>query len=655
MVYEMTTPNMKWILLAALATFAVQAQSDAGKQTFESRCAACHGEDGNGGEFAAGIVTRIANRTNEDVQGTIKNGLPARGMPAFALSDSELGSLVAHLRTLRPPRRGVLSPLEVTVQTTDGRTLKGVSVNRTFADMQLRTTDGKVHLLRKEGERYRSVTSQADWPSYDGKTNGNRFSELKHINPTNAAKLVPKWIFSVPNVPTLEGTPLVVEGIMYITAANECYALDAGSGREIWHYQRQATKGLEGKVNRGAAVAGDRLFMATDHAHLIALDRYTGKLLWESTMADYKQNYFATSAPLVVGNLVVSGIGGGDSGVRGFLSAYDAATGKEAWRFWTIPAAGEKGSETWNGKDFAHPGGATWFTGSYDAELNQVLWQVGNPGPDHNGDNREGDNLYSDSVIALDATTGKLKWHYQFTPHDVWDWDAQEPLVVVNASWQGKPRKLLLQANRNGFFYVLDRTNGDVLLGKPFVSKLTWAKGIDAKGRPIRNPDQEPTTGSNKVCPAVLGGTNWWSTAFDASSGLYYVQTIESCGIYKKGPVAWEAGRGFMGGSSRNAPSDPPQRILRAIDINTGKIAWELPQVGSGESRSGTLATASGLVFFGEDSGAFMAADSKTGKPLWSFQTSQSMRGSPMTYLFDNKQYLSLAMGTNVLVFGLPD
>ena len=258
-------------------------------------------------------------------------------------------------------------------------------------------------------------------------------------------------------------------------------------------------------------------------------------------------------------------------------------------------------------------------------------------------------------MIALDVLTGKLRWHYQFTPHDVWDWDAQEPLLLVDAPWQGTRRKLLLQANRNGFFYVLDRTDGKLLLGKPFVKKLTWAKEIGPDGRPVRNVNQDPTEKGTKICPAVLGATNWWSAAYDPSSGLFYLQTIESCGVYNKRTMTWEAGRGYMGGSSRNAPGEPPQRILRALDISTAKIAWELPQIGSGESRSGTLATASGLVFFGEDSGALMAADSSTGKPLWSFQTSQSLRASPMTYMVDNKQLIAIASGSNVLAFGLAD
>ncbi len=600
-------------------------------------------------------MIRIVNRSDADVATVIRDGLPNRGMPAQKLSEKEISDVVAYVRTLRPPKRGELVPVPVTVETTDGRKLQGLAVNQSFEDMQLRTPDGDIHLLRKQGARYRRVTSQADWPSYDGQLSGNRFSKLSQINKSNAARLVPKWAFSLPDTPLLEVTPLVVEGIMYVAGANECYALDAGTGRRIWEYHRSATKGIPPKVNRGVAVSGNRVFMVTDNAHLLALNRFTGELAWETEMADWNQNYTATSAPLIVGNLVVSGIAGGDAGIRGFLSAFDQETGKEAWRFWTIPAKGEPGSETWNGKDFAHPGGATWFTGSYDPELGLLYWQVGNPGPDHNGDEREGDNLYSDSVVALDAKTGKLKWYYQFTSHDEWDWDAEEPVVLADAEWRGEKRKLLLQANRNGFFYVFDRTNGKLLHASAFVKKLTWARGIDAKGRPIRNPDQVPTAKGTKVCPNVLGATNWWSAAFDSASNTYYIQAIESCGIYYKRPVDWQAGRSFMGGSSRNAPSDPPQRILMAIDINTGKAKWQLPQVGAGESRSGTLATAGGVVFFGEDSGAFMAADAASGKPLWHFQTSQFLRASPMTYMFDNKQYVALASGSNILTFGLPD
>jgi alcohol dehydrogenase (cytochrome c) len=646
---------MRFALIVLAGSLLLAQTPRPGKQVFDTRCAMCHGDDANGGEFAPGILTSIATRTDSDIAAVVRDGLPNRGMPAVQLTHQSLTDLVAYLRTLRPPRRGELAAVPITIEMTDSRKLSGIAVNQSYEDMQLRTSDGRIHLLRREGSRFREVTSQVDWSSYDGQLSGNRFSTLKQIDKTNIAKLKPRWLFSLPDTPSLEVTPLVHEGIMYVTSGNECYALDAGTGRQIWHYHRQRTKGQGARVNRGAALSGDRVFMVTDDARLIALNRFTGELLWDTVMADYRQNYSATSAPLIAGDLVISGIAGGDGGVRGFLSAFNRETGKEVWRFWTIPAKGEPGSETWNGKHFAHPGGATWFTGSFDPDLNILYWQVGNPGPDHNGDEREGDNLYSDSVVALDVRSGKLKWHYQFTPHDVWDWDAQEPLVLVDSAWHGQPRKLMLQANRNGFFYVLDRTNGKLLLGKPFVKKLTWAKEIGPNGRPVRNPGAEPTDKGTKVCPAVLGATNWWSAAFDPSSSLYYVQTIESCGIYSKRDMEWEAGRGFMGGSSRNAPGDSPQRILRALDIKTGQIAWELPQVGSGESRSGTLATAAGIVFFGEDSGALMAADSTTGNPLWSFQTSQSLRASPMTYVFDNKQLVALASGSNILVFGLMD
>jgi len=647
----------KKVFLSVLLTVVscVGQTSRSGKQVFENKCAICHGSDANGGEFAPGILTRIISRSDADLKNVITDGLPVRGMPPFKLDPSELDNVTAYLRALKPPRRGDLAPIEVSVDLIDGTRMKGVSVNRTFMDMQVRTADGRVHLLRKSGDKYREVTSQVDWPSYDGDRSGNRYSVTKLIDRTNVGRLTPKWVYSITDSVSLETTPIVVQGIMYVTTTNECYALDAGSGREVWRYHRPRTKELGAKVNRGAAVAGSRVFMVTDNAHIIALNRFTGELLWETTMADSRENYAATSAPLIVEDLVVSGIAGGDGGVRGFLAAFDQKTGKEAWRFWTIPAKGEAGAETWNGKALAHPGGATWFTGSYDPALKTLYWQVGNPGPDHNGDEREGDNLYSDSVVALDPKTGKLKWHYQFTPHDEWDWDAAEPLTLIDARWNGQDRKLLLQANRNGFFYVLDRDNGKFLLGKPFVQKLTWAKEINATGRPVRNSDIEPTEKGTKVCPAVLGAANWWSTSYDPDSSLYFVQAIESCGVYMKRPVDWQAGRGFMGGSSRNAPAMQPQRVLRAIDINTGKIVWEMIHVGSGESRSGTLATAGGLLFFGEDSGAAMAADSSNGKVLWHFQTSQSIRASPMTYVFDHRQYFALASGTSIFVFGLPD
>ena len=578
-------------------------------------------------------------------------------MPAFAnLSDTESTDLVRFLRALRP--RAGSGPQRGKATLASGRVLEGLVLNQSATDMQMLGDDRKIHLLRKNGTQYRPVTSQTDWPSYHGQSNGSRYSTLAQINKANAARLTPKWIFSLPNTSALQVTPVVVEGVMYVTSANECYALDAGSGRQIWHYQRRRTKGLigvsAGGANRGVAVAGDRVFMVTDHAHLIALDRVTGALLWETEMADWKQNYYSTSAPLIVGNLVIPGIAGGDDGVRGFLAAYDQATGKEVWRFWTVPRRGEPGSESWQGKAIDHPGAATWMTGAYDAQLDTLYWPVGNPGPDLIGDDRLGDNLYSDSIVALDPKTGRLKWHFQFTPHDVWDYDAMQPSALVDVTWQGQPRKLLVHANRNGYFYVLDRTNGKFLLGKQYVKTVTWASGLTPEGRPIVVPGMEPTREGKRVCPSLEGASNWYSTSFNPITGLYYVQSNDKCGMFTRTDQEWEAGKGFMGGSFSAAP-EPAERVLRAIDIQTGTIAWELRQTGTVNSWGGVLSTAGGVVVFAEDSGALMAADASNGKVLWSFQTSQLWKASPMTYMFDNKQYVAIAAGPNIMAFGLPE
>jgi len=547
------------------------------------------------------------------------------------------------------------------VQTTDGRSFEGRVLGEGMNDLQLVTDDNHVVLLRKaSGDRYRVVTSQKDWPTYHGDPSGNRYTTLTQIAKSNIAKLAMRWIFPIPNVTQIETTPVVVDGIMYASSANEVYALDAGSGRQIWHYRRARTTGIAGNAaigfNRGVAVSGNRMFMLTDNAHMIALDRSTGNLLWETEMADWRQNYNGTCAPLVVGNLVISGTAGGDEGVRGFIAAYDTATGKEAWRFWTVPNPGEPGSESWQGKLTEHRGGASWMTGTYDPQLDLIYWPTGNPGLDYNGDERLGDNLYTDSVVALEAKTGKLRWHFQFTPHDIHDWDAQEPLVLADTNWRGQPRKLLLQANRNGFFYVLDRTNGQFLFGKQFLKNLTWAKGLDGKGRPILNDLKENANGETYVCPGFQGGTNWFSSSFNPGTGLFYFQALERCNLFTKATMEWQAGKSFMGGAARPAPGETFTKSLRAINIQTGEIVWDLPQVsGAATASAGVISTASGLVFFGENSGSLMAADATNGKVLWEFPTNQLWKASPMTYVFDNKQYVAIASVQGIMAFALPD
>jgi alcohol dehydrogenase (cytochrome c) len=358
-------------------------------------------------------------------------------------------------------------------------------------------------------------------------------------------------------------------------------------------------------------------------------------------MADSGENYGATSAPLVVKDQVISGTSGGDEGIRGFVAAYSAATGQRVWRFWTVPSPGEPAAATWVGRAIEHGCASTWLTGTYDLETDTIFWPTGNPCPDFNGDERRGDNLYSDSVVALDPQTGELKWHYQFTPHDLHDWDATETPMLVDARYRGRARKLLLQANRNGFFYVLDRTNGEFLGASPFVHGLTSAS--------------EPTPAGARACPSMDGATNWMSTAFDPGKRLFYLMALEKCSVFSKSSAVWKAGESYYGGGAREAPGDRPRQYLRALDLETGKIAWEIPQTREGESWGGVLATASGLLFYCDDSGAFAAVDAGTGAPLWHMQLNTEWKASPMTYTAKGTQYVAVAAGANVIAFGLPE
>jgi alcohol dehydrogenase (cytochrome c) len=387
------------LLLCLMPHAFLRAQTaDSGRSQFTGHCAVCHGTQGDGGELGPAIVPRLANYNNDDLATLIHTGLSNSGMPATSLNQGETRSLISFLRALKPSDDSII-PTRAQVELGGGRTLEGLVVNQSSQDMQLLTDDLRIHLLRKDGARYREVTSQSDWPTYHGQYSGNRYSVLQQISKSNVARLAPEWIFPLINTAPLEVTPVVVDGVMYVTSANECYALDAGSGRQIWHYQRPRTRNLVGNaaggINRGVAVAGDRVFMVTDNDHIMALHRSTGKLLWNTEMADWHQNYNATSAPLAVGSLVISGTSGGDEGARGFVAAFDQATGREAWRFWTVPKPGEPGSETWTGDDIHHPSAATWMTGTYDADLDTLYWPTGNPGADLSGDERGGDNLYS--------------------------------------------------------------------------------------------------------------------------------------------------------------------------------------------------------------------------------------------------------------------
>lgn len=491
-----------------------------------------------------------------------------------------------------------------------------------------------------------------DWPTYSGNVDGNRFSPLTQINVRNVSSLQPVWVHPLPYTP-LETTPLVIGGIMYVTGPNQIYALDGRTGSQIWSYSRprSAATTISGDAalgaQRGVAALGDRLFFITDNAHLICLQRVTGALLWDVAMPGpgAQGRYGGTSAPLVAGNLVIAGVSGGDEGIRGFVAAFDPVSGRQVWRFWTVPKPGDPTYHTWHG-DPVPQGGATWTTGSYDPPSGVLYVPVGNPYPDTDGDRRLGDDLYTESDLALDVRTGKLRWHFQFTPHDLHDWDAEQPLALVDAKFHGGTRKLLLHANRNGFFYVLDRTDGKLLQATPFVDDLTWAKGIAADGRPILLPANETTLGGVKTCPAVRGAANWYSTSYDAATGLYYVMSVEDCSIYRK---AQNGGYTWI-----TDPLHPSRKVLRAIRVDGGEIAWQVPLLGAPDlNYSGAMATAGGVVFFGETSGGIAAVAASDGRYLWHFEANQPIKGSPMTYTIDGRQYVAIAAGSNILAFTL--
>ena len=496
-----------------------------------------------------------------------------------------------------------------------------------------------------------------NWLSYHGDYSGRRFSRLSEITPANVSQLKAQWVFHVRDASDLEVTPVVAGGIMFVTAANDAYALDARTGRIVWHYSRPITEGLIDDAsqhhNRGVGIWRSRVFLETDNAHLLCLDGRSGHLLWDVAYAEGNKNYGATSAPLVVKDKVIVGTSGGDDGVRGFVSAFDAQTGKLAWRFWTIPGPGEPGSESWPGDAYLRGGGTTWMPGTYDPELNTLYWGTSNPAPDFDGGPRPGDDLYTDCVLALDPDTGKLKWHFQFTPHDLFDYDATETPVLVDLPYKGGPRKLLVQANRNGFLYVLDRTNGEFLSATRFVDRLNWANEIDAHGRPVVT-GAHPSPEGTEICPGFAGATNWYSPSYNPNTHQFYFLALEDCGTFFMKPESFAEGRGYYATGVRRSRGTKSKKVLLAYDLDTGKFSWKYPQAGERDSAAGTMSTTTGLVFFGDNAQALEAVDSKTGTPLWHFTTGQSIRASPMSYAVLGKQYVAIAAGNDIFSFALP-
>ena len=540
------------------------------------------------------------------------------------LTGTEVQNLVAYLKTLNTPAQSV----------------GGVSYPR---------------LLNSKAE-------PQNWLTYWGDYAGHHYSSLAQINTVNVKGLQARWAVQMPGDGTMEGTPIVVDGVMYATGpAGQVYALDAATGRQIWKYQRTQKKVNPYEANRfsrGVAVLDGRVFFGTLDAALIALDARTGAVLWEVQVADTMLGYSLTSPPLALKGKIVTGISGGEYGIVGFIEAYDPATGKKLWHINSIPQAGEPGNETWAGDSWKHGSGGTWLTGSFDAELNTLYWAVGNPGPDINGDVRKGDDLYTCSVLALDPDTGKIKWHYQFTPHDTRDWDATEDLLLVDRMWHGQNRKLLIQANRNGNFYVLDRTNGRFLAAAPYV-RTNWVKGWDANGKPLTIPAADASPGGAWVYPSLIGGSNFQSPSYSPLTGWLYFTYHDGGQRFATGPAPFEPGKQFQGeggGGGAGAPAGdaPESQGIAAFDPETMKVAWKF-EVTEASLTAGVLATGGGVVFAASREGNFMALDARTGKALWHFGAGGDVSASPISYSVNGKQYVAVSSAQVLYSFALPD
>ncbi len=518
-----------------------------------------------------------------------------------------------------------------------------------------------------------SENEPENWMTYNGDYSGKRHSQLSQINRDNVEDLELKWLLQNQVFGAWQSNPIVVDGVMYITQRpNDVIAMDPVTGRVFWMYKHTPAENARvccGANNRGIAILGDKVYMGTLDARLIAIDRINGEPLWNIEVGDVNLAYSITMAPLIVKDKVMVGVGGGEFGIRGYVVAYDADTGEEAWKFYTIPAPGEPGHDSWDDEDWEHGGAPVWITGSFDPELNLTYWGVGNPGPDWNPHQRPGDNLYSDSVIALDADTGELAWHFQFTPNDGYDYDSVQVPVLVDRQWQGEQRKLMLWANRNGYFYVLDREDGEFLLGEPYV-KVNWSSGLDENGRPIPTPQPE----GMPTWPGNQGATNWYPPSYSPRTDLFYFSAWEDYAtIYRAEEQEYEPGRAFLGGGftvltpalgapgvgiGRTTPintwtDEVGHAALMAMDPDTGKAVWKYEQFDV--SDGGMLTTATDLLFAGGREGHFHALDARTGELLWKASLGGQIAMAPVTYMVDDVQYVTVVSGNAMATFALAD
>ncbi|MDQ3565947.1 MAG: PQQ-dependent dehydrogenase, methanol/ethanol family [Pseudomonadota bacterium] len=604
-----------------------------GNGIFREKCTGCHGLDATGGDgpdltqgyFRHGGAAWALFRT-------VSRGVPRTAMPGFPLSEREIWQVVAYVQSLSQG----LNQGHVGGSAAED---KGVRCPPCLS-------------AQVSYEHLRNASQEAgNWVTYSGSYDGHHHSSLDQIHLGNIRNLRLKWVYQMPTVERVKATPLVINGVIYVAQApNDVVALDTATGRPFWSYKRALPERVPvccGKSARGLAMLGDRLYLGTFDGRLVALDAKTGSVIWDVEVGDYRTGHSITGIPLAVKDKIIVGVALGEMGIRGYIDAYDAQTGKRVWRFYTIPAPGEPGNETWEGDSWKTGGAAVWLTGSFDPDLNLTYWGAANPSPTFNGEVRKGDNLYSDSMLALDADSGKLKWHFQFTPHDVHDFDAVQIPVLVDAQFRDSQRKLMLYANNNGFFYLLDRESGEFLLARQF-AKQTWADGIDGKGRPIRRPDMTPTAEGTLTYPdkAAL----WFSPSYHPSTGLFYVSVIESGLMRIAQPVPKERlGIHLAGGFFTPVPG--AKGMVRAIIPESGEVKWEYQNCD--EQCSGLLSTGGDLVFGGNHKGSFFALNASTGQEVLRVNIGGWITAAPITYLSDRSQQVTVTAGNALFTFAL--
>lgn len=640
---RMVLPNSGYSLEAlpsrpnAYATIKNPRTSDmdlhAGRETFRGNCAACHGADARGGTGPALVNRRFTHGESDwALLRTIKYGVPGTSMPPHPWAYTRIWQAVTYIRSLDAshPREASEAAPKI-----------AASIAVPYDELKGMQQPGK------------------DWLMYGGAYSGTRHSSLASINRDNVAKLAPRWIHQFKRIGNrIQMTPLVRDGIMYVSHAGSVMALDAGNGTIIWEFDRQLPSDALaccGLANRGVTLLGERVFVGTVDARLIALSARTGRKLWETVVApDYAEGLSITSAPLAFDNLVVTGVGGGDYPTRGFIAAFDVETGREKWRFATIPGPGEPGHETWPGDSWRTGGGSTWLTGSYDPVNDIVFWGIGNPAPQLNTANRKGDNLYTDSVVALRGATGEKLWYFQFTPADDHDWDSVQTPVLIERPQSAAPHQLIW-ANRNGFFYVLNRVNGQFLRGTQFV-KQTWARGLDANGRPIRIPGSSPSPRGTLVWPGAQGATNWWSPSYDPDLDLMFIPALEHANIYySAGNLRARSRELFLAGYTEAVPGVPRFQEIVAVRSSDATVAWTYkgPQSADLDLHIGGLTSTAGGLVFGSNDQTFYALDSRDGKLLWSFPTGAHIASAAVAYTVGTEQLVSISSGRDLITFGL--